>query len=220
MSLTSAVLLLLAPEPVTRDGAREAARRELSKAVYQRERPSLVQRLLDASVSRLQDALNAASEAAPGGGWGLAALLLVLVALVVVIRLRLGPLARRSAAAEQPGFVPQQNAAEHRRLAAEYAAEGNWAEAVRERMRAIVRDLEDRTVLEPRPARTADEVAAEAAAVLPEVAADLARAALAFDDVWYGGRPATAQTDALLRAVDSRVAAARPAGSAMLGARP
>ena len=72
-------------------------------------------------------------------------------------------------------------------------------------MRAIVRELETRGVLEPRPGRTADEVAREAGAAVPAVAADLRTAATVFDEVWYGGRPATAQADALLRQADQRV---------------
>jgi hypothetical protein len=83
--------------------------------------------------------------------------------------------------------------------------EGQFAEAVREWMRAIVRELETRGVLEPRPGRTADEVAREAGAAVPAVAADLRTAATVFDEVWYGGRPATAQAEAVLRQADRRV---------------
>ena len=82
------------------------------------------------------------------------------------------------------------DAAEHRRRADGFAGEGRFAEAVRERMRAIVRELETRGVLEPRPGRTADEVAREAGALVPAVAPDLRTAATVFDEVWYGGRPA------------------------------
>ena len=101
------------------------------------------------------------------------------------------------------------SAAEHRRRAAEFTAAGRLAEAIRERLRAIVRELEERAVLEPRLGRTADEVAAEAGAVLPDVAADLQRAARIFDEVWYGRVPATEAMDADVEAVDRRVRAAR-----------
>ena len=57
-------------------------------------------------------------------------------------------------------------------------------------MRAIVRSLEERTLLDPRPGRTADEAAAEAGRPLPRHADRLRAAARTFDDVTYGGRTA------------------------------
>ena len=60
-------------------------------------------------------------------------------------------------------------------------------------------------VLDPRPGRTADEVAREAGAAVPTIAGDLRAAAEIFDEVWYGGRPATPQYDALMRQADDRV---------------
>jgi hypothetical protein len=76
-------------------------------------------------------------------------------------------------------------------------------------MRAIVRELETRGVLEPRPGRTADEVAREAGESVPAVSGDLSSAAGVFDEVWYGGRPATAQADAVLRRADERIRGAQ-----------
>jgi hypothetical protein len=76
-------------------------------------------------------------------------------------------------------------------------------------MRAIVRELEARGVLDPRPGRTADEVAREAGALVPAVAGDLHGAAQVFDEVWYGGRTATAGADAAMRQADQRVQSAR-----------
>ena len=72
-------------------------------------------------------------------------------------------------------------------------------------------------MLEPRPGRTADEAAAAAGAVVPECAADLRIAARVFDDIWYGARPADATHDALLRRLDDRVRASRPAIRAHAG---
>jgi hypothetical protein len=60
-------------------------------------------------------------------------------------------------------------------------------------------------VLDPRPGRTADEVAREAGAIVPTVAGDLLAAAGVFDEIWYGGRPATPQSDALMRQADDRI---------------
>ena len=81
---------------------------------------------------------------------------------------------------------------------------------MRERLRAVVRSLEERAVLDERPGRTADEAAAEAGRALPGCAAGLRSAAVLFDEVWYGGRPAGPESYAALRDLDAQVQAARP----------
>lgn len=207
--MTGALLLV---EEITRDGAREAAREELSKGKYQAERPTLVQQLLDKALDLLNEGIDRASEAVPGGPGGLILLACVVVGAIIAIRLRTGPLSRTTRIGDPfAGFDQAMSPAEHRRRADEHERAGEYAEAVRERLRAIVRDLEDRVILEPRLGRTADEFAYEGGAVLPAVAAELQRAARMFDDVWYGGRPATAAMAADLRAIDQRTQAARPA---------
>jgi hypothetical protein len=145
----------------------------------------------------------------PGGYAGVVVVLLLVVVAVVAVRLKVGPLGR-SEAREQALFSGRaRTAAEHRAAADAHAAAGEWAEAVRERLRAVVRSLEERAVLDERPGRTADEAAAEAGLALPAVAADLRQAARLFDDIWYGDRPAGPESDARLRAIDERVRAER-----------
>jgi len=205
--------------PLSRSDAQAAARRELSKLIYQRERPSPLARLLQWLADWLSQALGAATGYAPGGLWGLLGLLAVLVGVAVAVRWRVGQLSR-TAAARRPLPLATVSAAEHRRRADREAAAGRYAEAVRERLAAIAADLQERAVLDPRPGRTADELAAEAAAARPAAAELLARAARAFDDIWYGGRPATAAADRLLRAADEQVQAARPADLATAGTAP
>jgi hypothetical protein len=201
---------LLALAPITRNGARDAARDELSRGVYQAQRPGLFQQLLDKLLTLLQEGLQKGADAAPGGVWGLGALAVVVLTFVVVVRLKAGPLARGARVGDPfGGFARPVSPVEHRRRADEQAAAGRYAEAVRERLRAIIRDLEERAVLDPRVGRTADEVAFESGLVLPAAAADLHRAARMFDDVWYGKRPATAAMDAELRQIDRRVQGAR-----------
>jgi len=161
--------------------------------------------------------LDGVAGVSPGGRLGIAVLLLVLLAAAIAIRLRVGPFGRRGAT-DQALFVGhERSAAEHRAAADSHAAAGEWAEAVRERLRAVVRDLEERAVLEPRAGRTADEAAAEAGAALPSCAAGLRQGARTFDEVWYGGRPATAEHDATLREVDRQVRAARPGTAGLSG---
>jgi hypothetical protein len=84
-------------------------------------------------------------------------------------------------------------------LADRLAAEGRYAEAVRERLRAMVRDLVDRGVIEHRPGWTVTELAAAAVAVRPAVDAPLGEAGRIFSDIWYGQRPADAGRDARMR---------------------
>lgn len=196
-------------EKITRAGARDAAHREVSRGVYHAHQPGLVRRFLERAADWLGNLLDHAAGVAPGGAAGLVAILLLLVGLVVLLLSRSGPLrgtGRRTVWDAADGSVL--GADDHRRAADGHAAAGRYAEAVRERMRAIARELESRGVLEPRPGRTAEEVAADAGHHLPDLAGDLRRAARIFDEVWYGGRPATGDLAALLRDVDLRVRAA------------
>lgn len=86
-------------------------------------------------------------------------------------------------------------------------------------MRAIVRSLEERALLDPRPGRTADEAAAEAGRALPGHATRLRSAARDFDDVTYGGRTAGQSTYLALRALDTELDEAKPVlPGALLGA--
>jgi hypothetical protein len=202
-------LAIAAAAPIDRDAAREAAQRELSKGVYHADDPGLFQRLLNRVVSWLDERLSEAAGVAPGGIWGLLALLVVIGALVALILWRAGPLRRAAAVRPDLELSALLTADEHRRRADAYARAGRHADAVRERMRAIVRELEDRGVLEPRPGRTAAEVAREAGGLVPGVAGDLRNAARVFDEIWYGNRAATAGADAAMREADQRVRTAQ-----------
>lgn len=201
---------LVAAGEITRDGARRDAARELSKQVYAGHRPSLLARALQAVLDWLAQALERAQEATPGGWVGLIGLATLAVVAVVTVRMRLGPLARRHAVFDEADVGRTLSAADHLARAEAFAARGQWADAVRERMRAVVRELEARGVLDLRPGRTALEVAAEAGAVLPAAATDLREVATTFDEIWYGGRPATAAADADVQAAGSRIRVARP----------
>jgi Domain of unknown function (DUF4129) len=203
------------PAQLDRDHARALLRAELGRPEYQRDRPGLLERVLHWLWDQLTALLDAASQSSPGGILGIATIALLVLAGVVALRLTVGPLARsrRSQHPLLPGHV--RTAAEHRAAADAEAAAGRWAEAVRERLRAVVRSLEERDLLDPAPGRTADEAAAEGGHALPACAADLRTAARRFDEIWYGGRAATPADDRLLRDLDARVVAARaPAGVA------
>lgn len=192
-----------------REQAREAARQELQRRQYRDEQPSLTQRAIEWVVEQLQEVLDAASASVPGGGWGLLALVLLIIGLAVLVLTRLRP--TRSGTGKSALFsgLPERSADEHRRLADSLSSSGDHAGAVRERLRAIVRELESRGVLDPRPGRTADEVALEGGRAVPAVADSLREAVRLFDEVWYGGRTADSATYARLVALDTEVGRAR-----------
>jgi hypothetical protein len=183
--------------PVTtpRVPAREDAERELSRPEYHEHDPGLLQRTLDWLWDRIGDLLSSAAGATPGGWVGLSAVAVVLILLVVALRIRLGKLRTEPTSAR--GFLfadGPRSADEHRATAEAHAANARWGQALQERMRAIVRSLEERALLDPRPGRTSDEAALEAGQALPDHAADLRAAAHAFDEVTYAERPADQHT--------------------------
>lgn len=198
------------PVDLGRDEARRAAERELADPAYAAAQPSLVGRVVAWLLERVGELLEGAAANAPGGYLGLVVLGLLVVIGVVAVRLRIGRIGRITTG--ESGLFDEQTvtADQHRRSADAHAARGEWAEAVRDRLRAVVRDMEERALLDPRPGRTADEAAADGGRVLPACAEQLRAAARTFDDVWYGGVPGTAEMDAQLRAVDDEVRRARP----------
>jgi hypothetical protein len=198
------------PVDLGRDEAAQLAREELAKQVYRDAGPGLVERLVRWLLEQAGRLLDGAAGVSPGGYSGLVVVLLLVAAAVVAIRLKVGPLGRR-AAREEALFVGRtRTAAQHRAASDAHATAGAWAEAVRERLRAVVRSLEERAVLDERAGRTADEAAAEAGRALPSCAAGLRAAAVLFDEIWYGGRPAGPESYAALRDLDAQVQAARP----------
>ncbi|MFF9811082.1 DUF4129 domain-containing protein [Streptomyces coeruleorubidus] len=182
------------PLTTPRDPAREAARRELSKRMYHEDDPSLFQRALDAFWEWLDKLLNAASSATPGGALGLVVIILAVVAVLAALWWRLGTPRRQPTSSATLFDDRPRSAADHRSAAEAHAAQGHWNQAVQERMRALVRALEERALLDARPGRTADEAAAEAGRALPAHTDRLTAAARDFDDVTYGGRSATEQS--------------------------
>jgi hypothetical protein len=86
-------------------------------------------------------------------------------------------------------------------LADRLAAQGRYAEAVRERLRAMVRELVDRRVIENEPGWTVSELANAAGRARPAVDPPLRAAGGLFSELWYGQRPARAEHDHRMRAL-------------------
>ncbi|MEU1557836.1 DUF4129 domain-containing protein [Streptomyces scabiei] len=199
------------PLTLPRDPAREAARRELSKGMYHQNDPSWYERAMDAFWEWLDKVFGAASAATPGGTLGLVVIVLAVLALLGALWWRLGTTRRAPASSAVLFDDRPRSAAEHRAAAEAQAAQGHWNQAVQERMRGVVRSLEERALLDVRPGRTADEAASEAGTSLPAHAERLHTAARDFDDVTYGGRSASEETYLRLAALDTDLERARPA---------
>ncbi|MGK3944039.1 DUF4129 domain-containing protein [Streptomyces caeruleatus] len=198
------------PLTIPRDPAREAARRELSKRMYHENDPSWFQRALNAFWDWVDKLFNAASSATPGGALGLVVVIAAVVLVVGALWWRLGT-PRRGPASSAALFDDRpRSAADHRAAAEAHAAQGHWNQAVQERMRAIVRSLEERALLDIRPGRTADEAAAEAGRALPTHGDRLRSAARDFDDVTYGGRAATEQSYHRIAELDRDLERSKP----------
>ncbi|MDN3297509.1 DUF4129 domain-containing protein [Streptomyces ficellus] len=212
--MTTAWLLTHANDDVPVDSprlpAREAAERELSKPMYHENDPNLLQRALDSFWDWVGRLFASASDATPGGLLGLVVIALVVVALIGALWWRLGTPQRTPVSADSLFGDRPRSAAEHRATADKHAAAGRWNEAVQERMRAIVRSLEERTLLDPRPGRTADEAAAEAGRTLPGHADELRAAAREFDDVTYGGRTTDQRAYQRLKDLDTALERTKP----------
>jgi Domain of unknown function (DUF4129) len=194
---------------IGRRAAQQLARRELARSIYQ---PSVGTRILRWLGRVVDDLLNAGTSL-PGGWWSTIALLVVLVLLIAAVTFWIRPPgpSRLQAAALMSGTLL--SARDHRELAELHAAEGDYSAAIIDRLRAIAAGIEERGLLPARPGRTADELAAQAGRVLPELASELAAVALLFDDVRYGGRVGTASGYESACQLDARVLAAKAARS-------
>ncbi|MFE1103880.1 DUF4129 domain-containing protein [Nocardiopsis alba] len=202
-------LPMIAPLEMTGEEGRRRAIQELSDPLYRGQEPSL----LDRFVAWLDEMLGRLVVAGDGviSGWVWALIILVvLLVLIVALTVFLRPSrSRRAGAPVHEGAVL--SAADHRAASDRHETAGEFAEAVTERLRAISVDLEERTIVSPRPGRTATELADEASLTLPGEAEALREGTRIFNDVAYGDRPATAESARTLRELDVRLAAARPA---------
>jgi hypothetical protein len=194
---------------IGRRAGQQLARRELARSIYAEPITTRFEHWLERMLSRL---FNAAGQF-PGGFWTIVALLVALVLVVMVVTYWIRPAGpgRRGDRAVLAGAGL--SARDHREAAERSAASGDYAAAIIERMRAIAVAIEERGILPAQPGRTAAELAARAGRVLPDLAADLAAAALLFDDVRYGGRDGTAAGYQRMRDLDAGIQAAKVASS-------
>jgi hypothetical protein len=144
-----------------------------------------------------------------GVNWGFVIAILLLITAIGVVVWRVGlPRWRRGRRDATVEVDATRAAADYRTLAEEAAQRGDWAGAVRDRFRALVRELEVQTILDIRPARTAWEAAYVASRSLPASTAALREAAESFNAVVYGDRRADAMAYRRMVEVDAEVTAA------------
>lgn len=172
---------------IDRDAAHDAAQNELSKPIYPR--ASASDQFSD-WINHLLYRIASAGSSVPGG-WLTLTVLAIVVMTAVVVAVRIARRTMRTDRDESYSLfgTRELSAAQHRSTAEQHAAQGNWGAAIRHRVRAVARQLEETGILDPDPGRTATELARDAASALPELSGELATAADSFNDVTYGERP-------------------------------
>ena len=201
------------PVDIDRAAAQRRALDELARAKYGGV-PDVVEDALRRSLEFLEDissylsGLGRVSGGGVGPGFGIAVLVLLVAAALVVWRVGLPRWVKRRVASDDLALDATRAATDYRAEAEAAAAAGQWQHAVRDRFRALVRELEVRTVLDVRPARTAWEAASAADRVLPDSGPDLFAGADLFSGVSYGDRPAAQHDYEAMVGIDQRVTAA------------
>lgn len=192
--------------------ARQWVQDELSRPEYLAAQPTWFDRMMQQVGDWFAHLFDGASAVPTPIIW--LVVVLVVVGLIVVGLLVFGvPRLRRRRAPVVPLFDDgdERDLATLRAAAETAAARGDWALAVEERFRALVRGLVDRDLVRVHPGTTAHGFAGEAAARFPDAASGLADAASAFDAVRYLGRPGDAAWYESVTALDRTIAATRPA---------
>jgi hypothetical protein len=132
----------------------------------------------------------------------------LIVTAVILVRPRLN--ARRK---ESQGIFDEEtalSAAVYRARAEAASSRSDWATAVVEQFRAVVRSAEERAVIDAQPGRTADEVAKQLGVAFSAASDRLASAAWLFDSVRYGEGASSAPDYLSLKALDKELLATRP----------
>jgi len=192
-----------------REGARRLLQEELAGREYAEAEPNPFLEWLGEAFGGFVEWVDSLGGGVPAfPGWVLLVIVVVgavLVLLVVRPRANAAVRARRSAAVlADRSLAP----ADHRRAATAATAAGDHDTALASWFRAVVRQAEVRTVLDPRPGRTATEAARALSAAFPAERGPLHRAATVFNAVVYGDRSATAAQAESVRALDARLQSA------------
>lgn len=194
------------------DTARRWAADELADPVYH-EGQSLLDRII-AWVMELVARIFAGGQGEGADPRVVGLVMLVVVVAVALVALWIAGPVRRSRRSAKDRIVfdeaDTRTAAQMRSASTTAAERLDWHTAVLERFRAIVRSLEERTLLEERAGRTAHEVAVDAGSALPDHRAALLDASLVFDEVCYGDAEGSEPEYRALADLDEAILATRP----------
>jgi hypothetical protein len=193
------------------DEARRWLEEELSSAAY-REHTDPLQRLLDAVDRALDNLLSvdpSTTGVLPSAAAGVVTALVIGLLLYSLRHVRRERRAVRAPEAVLGGERLTAGAFRERAMTA--LREGRYAAAVIDTMRAIAQRAAERTLLDDAPSLTAHEVALRLAEPFPAQADGLRWAADLFDEVAYGSHDASPVDAEQILALDSEVAATRPA---------
>ena len=158
---------------IDRDAAHQAAQDELNKPIYPKgSAGEQIAEWLNETIYRLLQ-----KTASLPGGWLTATVLFIMLGIALAAAIHI---ARRTMRTNRGGDyrlfeAAQLTAAQHRATAENYAVQGEWAAAIRHRLRAVARQLEETGILNPAPGRTANELASDAGAALPHLADELSQ---------------------------------------------
>lgn len=200
---------LLADPPLvpTPEQGRDLLRRELLDPAYHRD--DVMQRMLEWLRRRVQDVLDAASNAPPLSAFAamLVGLLLVVALIWLATRARSAPLRRPGADAILPDASV--TASEWRERAEQAMSEERHSAALLDAFRALVARQVERGRLDASPGTTAHEVTQALRSAYPDRASEMSEGARLFDLVLYGDRSATREQAELVLALDDALAGAR-----------
>ncbi|RRD24435.1 DUF4129 domain-containing protein [Actinomyces bowdenii] len=194
------------------DEARQAAEIELSRPIYD-QREGLLARLWAWLRSLLEDGQLVAG--APP--WVSTAIMVLCAALIIAALVLILRLARRITLPAKAGtqgdalFGDDRDSEDLTRAADAAASRADFATAVVERFRAIIRSLDERGLIEEYPGMTADESVPLAARSLGdcEIITRLGQGAELFDAVRYGRVEPSSQQDEWMRGLARDVTGAR-----------
>lgn len=211
---------LPAAVPVRPDGdtAQQWVLQELAKPPYQAAQPSPFDRAVQALLDWFTSLFDVKGSNTPPLLLGIAILIVVVVLVVALLLFGLPRVNRRSRAGTLFGEDDRRTADKMRRAAEAAMASDDWSLAVLERFRAVARGLDERTLVAVFPGTTASAFTASAARIFPTELGELRAAAELFDAVRYADETATREDAMSVAALDDRIAAARPATIAPVGA--
>lgn len=204
-TVPATITRLVEPGP---DEARSWLREELDKPEYNEQ--GLLATLLEWLADLWRELTSAASQATTLSTTVALILLLGVVALAAFVAPRIRAAEPRMRDTGDLLGDRRATAGEHRRLAESALAAGRYEAAVVEGVRALVRRMADRGVVDDAPGSTAHEIATAVGTAFPPHRLQLEAVAVLFDAVHYGDRTATRAEAAFVLALDDELRTARP----------